>query len=68
MKLIVQVPDLVLFEVNEAVIYYGDKQDGLGDKLYDDFEDVLIQIEKNPLSIKKYINYTGTLYSQNFPI
>ncbi len=53
MKLIVQVPQEVLLEVNEAASYYDAKQKGLGDKLYDDFENTLYVIEKSPRSFQQ---------------
>ena len=52
MKFIVRVPEEVLLEVYEAASYYDYKQKGLGDKLYDDFENALLTLEKNPLAFQ----------------
>lgn len=48
MKFILHVPQEVLNEVTEAAEYYDRKQEDLGLRLYDNFEDILLQIEKNP--------------------
>lgn len=67
MKFILYVPQEVLNEVKEAADYYDIKQDHLGLKLYDNFEDTLLRIEENPLLFQKNRkNYRQALLSR-FP-
>lgn len=53
MKFQVEVPNLVLEEVGDAVLYYDSLQKDLGNKLYDDFESTLLSIEKSPLLFQR---------------
>ena len=67
MKFTLLVHDSVFAEINDATLYYEDKQIGLGKKLYEDFEDSLMQIEERPLSFQKTKNnYRHTLLDK-FP-
>ena len=67
MKLILQVLESVYSEILEAALYYENKQEGLGQKLYDNFENILLEIEKRPLTFQKTRNnYRHALLSR-FP-
>jgi hypothetical protein len=53
MKFELIIPEIVEAEIDEAAKYYDKKQDGLGNKLYNELTEALSFIEKNPLSFQK---------------
>ena len=67
MKLILEVQDFVYSEILDAALYYENKQEGLGQKLYSNFENTLFETEKRPLTFQKTRNnYRHALLSR-FP-
>jgi hypothetical protein len=53
MRFTLIIPEIVEEEIDEASVYYNKKQEGLGNKLYEDVTSTLIFLEKNPLSFQK---------------
>ncbi len=67
MKFRLVILDEVFAELNEAALYYEERQDSLGLALLEEFESALIRISKNPESFqKKYKNFRQSLLNR-FP-
>jgi hypothetical protein len=61
------IPVYVREEITEATDYYNNKQEGLGDELYFDVEELLYLIEHSPGSFQRYYNNYRQASLKRFP-
>lgn len=54
-------------EINEAVLYYNQKQKGLGDKLFDEAVEIFTRLETDPLLFQKYKAEYRQVMLKKFP-